>query len=69
MDKLSKMVFSVVIAALLICSIRMFAQVRCQVRQAEATLAGLRTQAEELRGENDRLRDLLRPPGESLPGG
>ena len=69
MDKLSKTVFTVIIAVLLICSIRMFAQVRFQVREAEATLSRLRMQAEELRGENYLLRDSLRRPGESLQGG
>ena len=69
MDKISKIVFSAVIALLLFCAIRMFAQAEEQLRSAETVLAGLHTQAEELRRENDILLEALYHPGDIVPDG
>ena len=69
MDKISKIIFSVIIAALLFCSVRLFLTTQRQLRDAETILSGLYAQAEELRRENELLRQSLSPPGESGPAG
>ena len=69
MDKFSKFVFSIILALLLVYAVHVYLEVETELGAADTRIAELRSLADELRWENELMRDKLPDIPDSPPRG